>query len=305
MRKIFVFLFVIMSAACAAQAPFELGAIKIDSVYFKGTSKWVDSLVVNAKLPSASDQQIPSAKAVKEFVVDTVSNMIHDSIVTMTASIASLSDSVYKHTDTLQLHDNRLKAMELIDHTHSNKAILDATTASFTTTLSTAISTATSVNSSQTTSIGILNDSLHWHDNKEVLDSITSPFTDEKDTRLMGVNDTILIMLRVTDDTLTSSEVKVGYILPINRTLNGCNLISVEAFSPHVGDGTASVNVYRYRSGSLELVTSTGASINGTATINTLFDDVTTGDYYDFGYSESGATTYTVSVDVYLKFLRP
>jgi hypothetical protein len=112
-------------------------------------------------------------------------------------------------------------------------------------------------------------------------------------------------MVRATDDTLTSTEVKSGYIFAINRNLNGFNLAQVEAFSPGNGNGTAAVNVYRLRGGALQTVTSTGADISGTATIDTDYDDVLTGDYYDFGYKETGATSYTIAVDVYLKFVRP
>jgi hypothetical protein len=120
-----------------------------------------------------------------------------------------------------------------------------------------------------------------------------------------NLNDTILVMVRATDDTLTSTEVKSGYIFAINRNLNGFNLAQVEAFSPGNGNGTAAVKVYRLRGGTLQTVTSTGADISGTATVDTDYDDVITGDYYDFGYKETGATSYTIAVDVYLKFVRP
>lgn len=111
MRKILFALLCLVSATCVAQAPFEMGAIKIDSIYFNGTSKWVDSLVTNYKLPYASDQQIPSAKAVKEFVADTVSQIIHDSISGLSFTSTALSDSIDKHTDTLQLHNTRINAL--------------------------------------------------------------------------------------------------------------------------------------------------------------------------------------------------
>jgi hypothetical protein len=87
--------------------------------------------------------------------------------------------------------------------------------------------------------------------------------------------------------------------------LNGLNLVQVEALSPGEGNGTTAVKVYRLRGGGLVTVTSTGADINGTAIIDTDYDDVATSDYYDFGYKETGATSYTIAVDVYLKFVRP
>ena len=166
MRKILFALLCLVSANGFSQVAFEMGAIKIDSVYFKGTSKWVDSLVTNANLPLASDQQIPSAKAVKEFVVDTVSQMIHDSVSAIAFTSTSLSDSIDKHTDTLQLHNSRLKVMELIDHTHSNKATLDATTASYTTAINSTITNHTQYIADLNDSIARHTDTLQLHNTK-------------------------------------------------------------------------------------------------------------------------------------------
>jgi DNA phosphorothioation-dependent restriction protein DptG len=187
--------------------------------------------------PASTHNQLVTAKAAYDFVQDSVASMIHDSIANIDFTTVSLQDSIDIHTDTLQSHNARLKVMELIDHTHSNKATLDATTASFTTAINTTISSHTDSISKHTdtlqvhnTRLQVLEDSTHTHSNKTILDATTASFTTAKDTRLSGVNDTILVMVRVTDDTLTSSEVKSGYIFPINRTLNGCNLVLVEAF---------------------------------------------------------------------------
>lgn len=166
MRKILFVLLCLVSANGFSQVAFELGAIKIDSIYFRGTSNWTDSLVTNAKLPSASDQQIPSAKAVKEFVVDTVAQMISDSISALTFTSTALSDSIDKHTDTLQLHNTRLKVMELIDHTHSNKATLDATTAAYTTTINSTITNHTQYIADLNDSVARHTDTLQVHDTR-------------------------------------------------------------------------------------------------------------------------------------------
>jgi hypothetical protein len=82
--------------------------------------------------PASTHNQIVTAKAAYDFVLDSVASLIHDSIANIDFTTVSLQDSIDIHTDTLQSHNDRLKVMELIDHTHTNKATLDATTAAFT-----------------------------------------------------------------------------------------------------------------------------------------------------------------------------
>lgn len=307
MKKIFILFLILFGVATSgySQLKFRTNQLRTDSFTLDGVH-WIKALSISPTLSGNSDRNIPSEKAVKSYV-DAISGS------------GSLIDSIAKHTDSLQLHNDRLKLLEAAKHSHSNKAILDSIQIAFTTARFQELKTATLKNTQQQDSLDKHTDSLqlhnvriksletakHTHTNQSILDNTTASFTTAKDTRLTDIRDTILVAIRVTDDTLTSSEVKSGYIFGIDRELAGCTLIQVEALSPGNGNGAASIKVYRLRSGTVEPVTTAGADINGLATINTGADDVILGDYYDFGFLESGATTYTIAVDVYLKFVRP
>lgn len=321
-RMIFILVILFVALSCTnAQVKVYTDQLIADSISYNGTT-WINEWSIDGTMGGNSDRAVPTEKAVKTYVdaqigvsptslrvsIDSLGDTtaVHNTrikanltlINSHTTSITNLNDSISKHTDTLQSHNNRLKVLE------SGGMGFDVTLLQDTQPDTVVTANKDSL-SYYVIDLDEVKDSLHTHANKSTLDDITSPFTTAKNTRLEGINDTILVMVRVTDDTLTSTEVFSGYILPIGRTLNGCNLIQAEAFSPGNGDGTAAIKIYRMRSAARETVTTTGADINSTATIDTGFDDVQTGDYYDFGFKETGAAAYTVAVDMYLKFLRP
>lgn len=174
--------------AAFSQVPFELGSIKVDSIYMRQSSDWWDEVSTSTTLSGATNSQLPTALAVRTFVMDTVPEMIADSIAAIDFTTTALQDSIDNHTDTLQLHNTRLKAMELIDHTHSNKATLDATTASFTTALNSTIS-------NHTQYIADLNDSISVHQ-----DTLQS-----HNTRLLSIAGDVAVH----DDSITSYDTRI------------------------------------------------------------------------------------------------
>ena len=311
MRKIIVLVLLFVGFVAKGQIPFEMGAIKIDSVYLNESSRWMEKFSNDTTLTSSDSTAAVSEWAVKKYV---------DNTAAVLAGSAALQDSLDAHTDTLQSHNDRLKAIEggevgydiVISPDASPDTVITYSAGSFGYFVRDVISEADSIyrltdtTQSHNDRLMVLEDSAHWHSNKTTLDGITSSYTDADSTRLAGINDTILVMIRVTDDTLSATADSSGWIFPIGLALNGCTLISVEAYSPGEGTGgTAYIGVLRKRSGTIENVTSTGADIGGTATINTAYDDVATADYYNFTFRETGASPNTIAVDAYLKFLRP
>lgn len=165
MKKILFLLLLLVPIAAFSQVPFEMGAVKIDSIYWNESTRWVDEVSILPGSTSTHNQLI-TAKATYDFVQDSVASMIHDSIANIDFTTVSLQDSIDVHTDTLQSHNARLKVMELIDHTHSNKAVLDATTASFTTTINSTISNHTQYIADLNDSTARHTDTLQSHDSR-------------------------------------------------------------------------------------------------------------------------------------------
>ena len=97
MKKILVLVFLFGSVMAHAQAPFKLGAIEIDSVYFKASSLWIDEVSVDGTLESPTDNQIVSALSFKTFVYDSIPSWISDSLSSFgntTAIATMISDSI-------------------------------------------------------------------------------------------------------------------------------------------------------------------------------------------------------------------
>jgi len=322
MKKILILILLLVPVMAFSQVKVYTDQLITDSITINRTD-WINEFSKDGTMGGNSDKALPTEKAVKTYVDANSTGdaaAISDSIAPLKTDIASLEDSIATHTDSLQSHNTRLKAIEagevgydipITYQTAPRDTIIGYDGGGFSWfTLDElgyqdSLNTHTDTLQLHDTRLNTLEDSTHTHSNKAVLDATTSSFTTAKNTRLEGVNDTIMVMINVTTDTLTSTADSTGWVLPINRTLNGCNLIYVEAFSSSNGNGTADIDVIRLRSAAIDNVTSTGADISGVATINTDNDDVITGDYYNFTFKETGATTYTIGVDVYLKFLRP
>ena len=72
--------------------------------------------------------------------------------------------------------DARVKTLETASHTHANAAVLNATTASYTT-----------EEAAQVAKIASLETASHTHANKNVLDATTASYTTEKDTQVAKI----------------------------------------------------------------------------------------------------------------------
>jgi hypothetical protein len=319
-RMIFILVMVFVAFSCAnAQVKVYTDQLIADSITFNRTD-WVNEWSKDGTFGGNSDRAVPTEKAVVTYLaaqlaaitastdttevirligayMDTVNisfdmdyDAVGDTLTTYyngdwgyTFSFKTAhQDSLNMHTDSLQSHNTRIKYNR------------------------TKVNTLTDTTLAHNTRLKAMELIGHTHANTVPLALVEAGFTNADSTRLKKINDTILVMVRVTDDTLETVVDSSGWILPINRTLNGCTLIQVEAFSPGEGTGgTAYIGVIRKRSGSVENVTSTAADIGGTAVINTAYDDVATNDYYNFTFRETGASPNTIAADVYLKFLRP
>lgn len=288
--KLFIGILLLFGTKAFTQVSFEMGSIKVDSIYMKEQSAWVST--------------------------------IYNSVEIVSDSLSAIRDSLTDHRTVLNNHESRVDAMELIDHTHSNKAVLDATTASFTTTLSTAISTATSTNSTQDSRLTVMEAIDHTHSNKTTLDLITSAYKDADSTNLASlltrmttaeanitaVKDSAEIQLTIDVDTLPSAEVNTGNIFVIGRRLDGYILTEATIYTAEAGDGTASATIYRLRGASQATMTSANATVTAStrtnATINASYDDVAEGDWIQIGYADTGTPTST-GLNAILIFKRP
>ena len=296
-KVLFVSILLFAGFKSFSQVPFELGSIRVDSVYMKQQGVWV-KYVYDARF------------------------VISDSLSLVRNDINGLRDSIDDHRVVLTAYDGRLDAMELIDHTHSNKAILDASTASFTTTLSSAISTATSTNSTQDSRLAIMEAIDHTHSNKTTLDLVTSAYKDADSTNLASllsrmttaesnitaIKDSAEVQLVIDVDTLPSVEVNTGNIFVIGRRLDGYILTEATIYTAEAGDGTASATIYRLRGASQATMTSSAATVTAStrtnATINASYDDVQEGDWIQIGCSDTGTPTST-GLNAVLIFKKP
>jgi len=302
-KTVILILLVIIPIVAFSQVRPKVGGAKADSISFKDDNwaAWITGISDN--IAGTSHKKLTTEYGVKTYV---------NTVLGTGSVVTDLQVSVDSLADTTAVHNTRINALKAISHTHTNITILNNITSAFTTAQATAISTATSTNTTQGDSIVLHNIRIkavetakHSHTNKSTLDLVTSAYKDADSVRLREINDTILVVIRVTDTTLISTEKFSGYILPIGRDIAGFELVQLEAFSPGNGNGTASIKAYRLRGGTEIEVTPVGADINGTATIEGTADDVAVGDYYQFGCKETGTTPYSIAVDVYLKFVRP
>ncbi len=107
----------------------------------------------------------------------------------------------------------RITNLENVAHTHDNKSILDATTASYTTTEKSKLAGLENYDDTEIRQdISDLQSQAHTHANKSILDQTTAPYTTEEQTKLAGLENYTLPV--ASSDTL--GGVKVGEGLTID-----------------------------------------------------------------------------------------
>jgi hypothetical protein len=136
-----------------------------------------------------------------------------------TDSISHLRTAVNAATNNLISIDTRTDGLEAVEHSHTNDAILDATTASFTTALSAGIThsnrsilDATTASFTTALSTGIT------HSNRSILDATTSSFTTAQATALSTATTNISnLATSITTSSLTATTLHATG----NTTLDG------------------------------------------------------------------------------------
>jgi len=93
MKKILFLLLLLAPIAAFTQQPFELGAIKIDSMYWNESSDWVDE-VATVVGSASTNMQLSTAKAVYDFTID-----ITDSLGLVTTAI-----NAQQNADSLRIN---------------------------------------------------------------------------------------------------------------------------------------------------------------------------------------------------------
>ena len=108
----------------------------------------------------------------------------------------------------------RLSNLETVAHTHTNKAILDATTASYTSVEKTKLAGLENYDDTALSGrVTTLEESSHTHTNKSVLDNTTASYTTEEQTKLAGLENYTLPI--ASNNTL--GGIKVGANLSIDQ----------------------------------------------------------------------------------------
>lgn len=313
---IFIIIGLIFMLSASCQIRPYIGGATADSLRVGGV--WIDTFSIDGTMAGNSDNVLPTEKAVKTYV-DAQAGTPTDSL-----HWHSNLDVLYNTTGTYTT-TNATNFGEAYDslHHHANMDVLYNTTGTYTTTNATNFGEAYdslhhhanmdvlyNTTSSYTTAKDALADeaadSLHHHANMDVLYNTTASYTTAAATRLANIRDTVVVVINLTTDTLTSSEVYTGEVFPVGVFLNGGTVISIEAYTPDAGlGGTQFCRAYRVRSGASVEISDGAWYVGTTATINTDYDDLATGDYFNFGFYETGATTYSVGMDVVVTMLRP
>jgi len=108
----------------------------------------------------------------------------------------------------------RISNLENVAHTHANKAILDATTASYTSVEKTKLAGLENYDDTALSGrVTTLEESSHTHTNKSVLDNTTASYTTEEQTKLAGLENYTL----PTASSNTLGGVKIGDNLSIDQ----------------------------------------------------------------------------------------
>ena len=143
------------------------------------------------KVKTAIDQLVDGAPEALNTLKE-ISNYISSHTDEYNALIALVGDKASK-TDLTALQTtvaSLQKQLSTSSHSHSNKTILDETTASFTSDLLTKLNGLSNYDDSGIKKdITDLKDNKHNHSNKLVLDKITAGYTVEEQTKLSGIDE--------------------------------------------------------------------------------------------------------------------
>ena len=311
MKKTISIIFLVFGLAISACAQVKLYTDQLiaDSMSTNGTS-FINEFSTDGTFGGNSDRAVPTEKAAKTYVDGKLS-------VADTTGFLTLTDTTYNRVMTKVDFDLKLTKTDttafltLTDTTYNRVMTKVDSDLKLAKTDTTAFLTVTDTTYNRVANQWDIDnceatDSLHNHANKGTLDGVTAAFTTALNTRLADINDTTVVVINITTDTLTSTEVYSGGIFPIGLELNGWRVYRAQAFSPNPGDGDQDIKAYRIRNlvgtGSAFI---TDMEIGGTGDIDTDYDDMVTGDYLNFGYKETGTSDYTIGVDVILTFIRP
>ena len=159
MKRILILILCFVGFRTFAQVPFEMGAIKVDSLYMNETSNWWSGFSTDATFATPSDKKVPSQKATSTYIaaqiaaitagvtdttevirlisayldtlnfsITAVYDAVGDTILTIyngsygyTFSFqGELQDSLDRHTDSIQSHNTRIKAVKTINTTQGD-----------------------------------------------------------------------------------------------------------------------------------------------------------------------------------------
>lgn len=143
------------------------------------------------KVKTAVDQLIDGApeaydtlKEISEYISSHTNE--YDALIALVGDKASKTDLTELQTTVASLQ----KQLSTSSHSHSNKTILDETTASFTSDLLKKLNGLSNYDDSGIKKdITDLKDNKHNHSNKLVLDKITASYTLEEQTKLSGIDE--------------------------------------------------------------------------------------------------------------------
>lgn len=144
----------------------------------------------NYTLPNATRTQVGGVKIGEGLLIDAHAKLAVDP--------EFIEKQEYDDTELKE----RLTALEEDAHTHSNKAVLDETTAAYTIEEKTKLATLENYDDTEITSrVSDLEDVAHTHDNKSVLDETTASYTTEEKEKLAELEnyDDTEITSRVSD----------------------------------------------------------------------------------------------------------
>jgi hypothetical protein len=327
MKRILILILCFVGFRTFAQVPFEMGAIKVDSLYMNETSNWWSGFSTDATFATPSDKKVASQKATSTYiaaqiaaitagitdtaeVIRLIGSYLDTTNIVITANYDAVGDTLFTifngdygyavsfksahqdslnaHTDSLQSHNTRINAVKTINTTQGDTLTSHNTRIK---TVLTSTTTATSTNVTQ-------GDTLTSHNTR--INAIK--------TSLAIIKDSVEVQLVVDNDTLPSAEYPTGDILVIGRRLAGYNLTKATAYVSVAGDGIAYLSVYRHRGGSSVNMTSGSASVTAAArvnaTINTTYDDLAEGDWISCKYYDTGSPVSEI-MNVVLIFKKP
>lgn len=143
------------------------------------------------KIKTAIDQLVDGAPEALDTLKE-ISEYISEHTTEYEALLAIVSDKA-SQTDltALQTAVANLQTQIIgVTHSHSNKDILDATTASFTTELLTKLNSLVNYDDTELAArVQATEETAHSHSNKLILDGTTASYTSEEQTKLAGIDE--------------------------------------------------------------------------------------------------------------------